>query len=51
MPWKDVRPMDGKILFIADHLRETDSFSHLCERYGVSRKTGYKWVARSVCVT
>ena len=46
MPWKDVRPMDEKILFIADHLRETDSFSRLCERYGVSRKTGYQWVAR-----
>ena len=46
MPWKDVRPMDEKILFIADHLRETDCFSRLCERYGISRKTGYKWVAR-----
>ena len=46
MPWKDMRPMDEKILFIADHLRETDSFSRLCERYGISRKTGYKWVAR-----
>ena len=46
MPWKDVRPMDEKILFIADHLRETDCFSRLCERYGISRKTGYKWVTR-----
>lgn len=46
MPWRDVRPMDEKILFIADHLREAGSFSQLCERYGISRKTGYKWVAR-----
>ncbi|MDO8891716.1 MAG: helix-turn-helix domain-containing protein [Sulfurimicrobium sp.] len=38
--------MDEKILFIADHLREPGSFSHLCERYGISRKTGYKWVER-----
>ena len=22
MPWRDVKPMDEKILFIADHLRE-----------------------------
>jgi len=46
MPWKEVRPMDEKILFIADYLREVDSLSQLCERYGISRKTGYKWVAR-----
>jgi transposase InsO family protein len=38
--------MDEKILFIADHLRETGSFVQLCERYGISRKTGYKWVER-----
>src|SRR5512142_1141263 len=46
MPWRDVKPMDEKILFIADHLREAVSFSQLCERYGISRKTGYKWVER-----
>ena len=46
MPWRDVKPMDEKILFIADHLRDPGSFSQLCERYGISRKTGYKWVER-----
>lgn len=46
MPWKEVQPMDQKLLFIADHLREVTSFSDLCHRYGISRKTGYKWVAR-----
>lgn len=46
MPWKDVKPMDEKVLFIADYLRQVDSFSQLCERFGVSRKTGYKWVER-----
>jgi len=38
--------MDEKILFIADYLREAGNFSQLCERYGISRKTGYKWVER-----
>ncbi len=38
--------MDEKVLFIAEHLRNPDNFSQLCERYGISRKTGYKWVAR-----
>lgn len=46
MPWIEVNLMDQKLLFIADHLREVTTFSDLCARYGISRKTGYKWVAR-----
>jgi transposase InsO family protein len=46
MPWKEVKPMDEKVLFIADCLREADSFSQLCSHYGISRKTGYKWLDR-----
>lgn len=46
MPWKEVRPMDERLLFLADHIRESGNFSQLCERYGISCKTGYKWVER-----
>lgn len=46
MPWQEVKPMDQKLLFIADHLRKTANFSDLCQDYGISRKTGYKWIAR-----
>jgi putative transposase len=46
MPWKDVKPMDEKLLFIADYKRQVSSFSQLCSQYGISRKTGYKWVER-----
>ncbi len=46
MPWKDVRPMDKKLLFLADYLRRIGTFSLLCERYGISREMGYKWVER-----
>ena len=46
MPWKDERPMDQRLLFVADHMRELYKFNELCSRYGVSRKTGYKWVER-----
>jgi len=47
MPWKDVKPMDEKILFIADYLRgHYPSFRALCQRYGITTKTGYKWVKR-----
>jgi transposase InsO family protein len=38
--------MDQKTQFIADYLRQTLSFTELCALYHVSRKTGYKWVAR-----
>jgi len=46
MPWTEVRPMDQKIQFISDYLDNHFSFSQLCYRYGISRKTGYKWVHR-----
>jgi putative transposase len=46
MPWKDLKPMDERVLFVADYLRELYSFTELCARYGVSRKTGYKLVER-----
>jgi putative transposase len=38
--------MEQKVLFISDYLRERYNFSSLCTRYGISHKTGYKWVAR-----
>lgn len=44
MPWQSSTPMDQRVEFIADHLRGSLSMSELCERYGVSRKTGYKWI-------
>jgi transposase InsO family protein len=38
--------MDQKTQFIADYLRHSLSFEELCALYGISRKTGYKWVNR-----
>jgi len=46
MPWKEVKPMEQKVLFIADYLRQVASVSELCAHYGISRKTGYKWIRR-----
>ena len=46
MPWIEVNPMDQKVLFIADWLRGAYSMSDLCACYGISRKTGYKWLKR-----
>jgi putative transposase len=46
MPWNQTSPMDQRTQFIADYLRQTLSISELCEHYGVSRKTAYKWIDR-----
>ena len=48
MPWRHTSPMDQKTQFIADSLRRTLSLTEWCERYGVRRKTGYKWIARDL---
>ena len=46
MPWKDVNAMDQRIQFITDWLRRTHTVSDLCALYGISRKSGYKWIDR-----
>jgi putative transposase len=46
MPWKEVNPMQQRILFIADYLRQISSVSELCRQYSISRKTAYKWIGR-----
>lgn len=38
--------MDQKTQFIADYLRHTLDMTEICELYGISRKTGYKWIDR-----
>lgn len=48
MPWSETSTMDQKIQFIADYLREVLSITELCELYGISRKTGYKWIDRYI---
>jgi putative transposase len=46
MPWKETAPMNERVKFIAAWLEEEESFAELCERFGISRKQGYKWCAR-----
>jgi len=46
MPWRELKPMDQKTQFIADYLRRTLDTTELCQLYGISRKTGYKWIER-----
>ena len=46
MPWKEASPMDQRTQFMADYLRDVLSITELCTMYGVTRKTGYKWIDR-----
>lgn len=46
MPWTETSPVEQRERFIADDQRGHYSRAELCERYGISRKTGYKWLAR-----
>jgi putative transposase len=46
MPWTERTLMDDRLCFIAAHRDGVLSMSALCARYGISRKTGYKWLER-----
>src|SRR3954471_20790254 len=46
MPWTERSPMDERLQFVRDAQSDRFSMSELCARYGVSRRVGYKWLAR-----
>lgn len=46
MPWSETSPMDQRLRFLTDYQRRLFSLSELCDRFGVSRKTAYKWIQR-----
>ena len=46
MPWKENTVMDERIGFIKDYNSGLWAMTELCERYEISRKTGYKWLGR-----
>ncbi len=47
MPGNDVTRMDLRREFVTLAEQGAVPFAHLCRRFGISRKTGYKWVARA----
>ena len=46
MPWSETTVMRNRKRFIDDLLDRRYSISELCAMYGISRKTGYKWIER-----
>ena len=48
MPWSETTPMTERVRFIADLESTLYTMTELCDRYGISRTTGYKWAERFV---
>ena len=46
MPWKETCAMELRREFALKALDDEQSFASLCREFGVSRKTGYKWLER-----
>ena len=38
--------MEERLEFAAAYAKGDESMAELCRRYGISRKTGYKWLER-----
>ena len=46
MPWTETCVMEERVKFIMEVLDGTHNISELCNYYGISRKSGYKWLRR-----
>lgn len=46
MGWKETCAVEERYQFIQECKLKEWSIAELCRRYGISRKTGYKWLAR-----
>jgi len=46
MPWKEVSSMEQKQQFVTLAGSGHYTVTELCEQFGISRKTGHKWLSR-----
>lgn len=46
MPWREETPMSSRRKFVVAFGLSGESVSALCREFGISRKTGYKWLRR-----
>lgn len=46
MPWKQESVVEQRLRFLIEVRHNEATMSVLCRRYGISRKTGYKWLKR-----
>jgi len=48
MPWKETYVMDQRKEFVLEAMDPLCNFTHLCSKYGITTKTGYKWKTRFI---
>jgi len=46
MPWRETWPMDQRMQFVTEYQSGLFTMTELAEQYAITRKTGYKWLAR-----
>jgi putative transposase len=46
MPWRETSPMEQRLEFVREYETELFTMTELAAQYGISRKTGYKWLER-----
>ena len=46
MPWKEVSPMEERLRFVSLAGSGRFEIGKLCSEFGISRKSGYKWLER-----
>jgi putative transposase len=46
MGWMETCAVDERMRFVMMVERQDETFTAVCRRFGVSRRTGYKWLAR-----
>ena len=46
MPWKDTTTMEQKVEFICEWLSQKYTITELCEKFGITRPTGYRIIGR-----
>jgi transposase InsO family protein len=46
MAWEEANVVEQRFEFVLRARRDEESMSGLCREYGISRKTGYKWLNR-----
>jgi transposase InsO family protein len=48
MPWKEINVMDQRTEFIVRVFKQNAPFNSVCQDFGISPKTGYKWLNRFI---
>jgi len=46
VPWKETVAVEERMRFIMECQAGEESMAHLCRKYGISRRVGYKWIGR-----